>query len=159
MTNRKNVFFLLLLFVQFIIACTPPAANMEGGQWIVFTAENARKEQIGGWLFTGEIEYWSPTEADVRAVEEGVGVFLQENAAMFYTNVPVWERLDEYNRQYVGMIVEGRKVLYANFFCNREDATWRKEFVLVLDGGSCYFQFQFDSATGEFFDLRVNGEA
>ena len=36
---------------------------------------------------------------------------------------------------------------------------WRKEWVLVMDGGDCFFQLQFDVESGTFTALMVNGEA
>ena len=33
------------------------------------------------------------------------------------------------------------------------------EFVIVFDGGSCYFQITYNFKTGEFSKLQVNGEA
>jgi hypothetical protein len=40
-----------------------------------------------------------------------------------------------------------------------KDTNWKENFIFVADGGACYFQFKFDTSTGEFFDLIVNGEA
>jgi hypothetical protein len=76
------------------------------------------------------------------------------------TDAPVWERLGNYNRQYVGIILEGRKVIYASYLCqNGADTEWQEQFIFVADGGACYFHFKFDTSTGEFYDLLVNGEA
>ena len=114
-----------------------------------------------GWLFLGDAEYWSPTKADVRTLQSGLPAYLQENKSAFYmTDAAVWEQLDEYNSQYVGIVLEGRKVIYASYLCRiGEDTNWKENFIFVADGGACYFKFKFDTSTGEFFDLLVNGEA
>lgn len=154
--NRKA---LLVLFL-FLTACTSPAPNVEGENWIIFSAGNAQADQMLDWFFTGDVEYWSPSEADIHAVEDGLPAYLQENLSAFQnTSVPIWEQLDEYKRQYIGVVFEGNKVVYANYFCDETGLDWKKEFVMVLDGGACYFQFKFDPNTGEFFGLQVNGEA
>ena len=155
-TSRK--FLSIVLFLLFFIACTPAPQNIEGELWVAFSAEHANKAGLNEWLFPDSVTYWSPSTADVLAVEEGVADFLKQNESAFYTDRPVWERLDEYNRQYIGIVWDGRNILYANFFCS-DEPDWKENFVLVMDGGACYFQFKFDPNKGEFFQLQVNGEA
>jgi len=100
----------------------------------------------------------TPSEDDIITLESGLGIYLQNNPDRFYEGAPVWERLDKYNRQYVGMILDGKKIIYANYFCESVE-TWRKDFVFVLDGGDCFFQFKYDVDSAQFFDLQVNGVA
>ncbi len=50
--------------------------------------------------------------------------------------------------------------MHINALCD----TWgqkdlHKEFVMVFDGGACYFQIKYNLKTGEFSNLEVNGEA
>ncbi len=159
MFNAGKVFLVLILFLT---ACTSkPARNKEGENWIAFSAEKAQADHMLDWLFPGEAEYWSPTKADVRTLEGGLPAYLQENKSAFYmTDAPVWEQLDEYNSQYVGIVLEGRKIIYASYLCkNGENAKWKEQFIFVADGGACYFKFKFETSTGGFFDLLVNGEA
>ena len=157
----KNNKIFLVLIILFITACASPARNTESENWIAFSAEKAQADHMLDWLFPGEAEYWSPTEADVRTLEDGLPAYLQENKSAFYmTDAPVWEQLDEYNSQYVGIVLEGRKVILASYLCKGgENTQWKEQFIFVTDGGACYFKFKFDTSTGEFFDLLVNGEA
>jgi len=165
MFNKKYalVLFLITLMSIFTAACSPtPAQNVESEKWVIFSAEQASEQRIGEWLVAGDkaVDYWTPSEKDVILLENSLPAFLQKNSDRFYTpDAPVWERLDEYNRQYIGMILNDSKVIYANYFCNNFNTDWRKDFVFVLDGGACYFQFNYDADTGIFFDLMVNGEA
>jgi hypothetical protein len=159
MFNTRKIFLVLILF---LVACTSqPAPNAEGGNWVAFSADKAHAAQMLDWLFPRDAEYWSPTKADVRALESELPAYLQENKSAFYmTDAPVWEQLDKYNRQYVGIVLEGRKVIYASYLCRiGEDTNWKENFIFVADGGACYFKFKFETSTGEFFDLLVNGEA
>ena len=161
MFNARKVFLVLILFLT---ACTSqPAPNTEGENWVAFSADKAQADQMLDWLFPtdADAEYWSPTKADVRALEGGLPAYLQENKSAFYmTDALVWEQLGEYNRQYIGIVLEGRKVIYANYLCQNGAATeWKEQFIFVADGGACYFHFMFDTSTGEFYDLLVNGEA
>lgn len=161
LTNRKTLraLFISLFTLQFLLACT--AQNIEGDQWIIFSAEYARENRFGSWLVadSGTLEYWSPTAADIHALEEGLIPYLQANQDRFYgVESTAWESLEKYNRQYLGLILNEKKTIYANFFCESTHTDWKKDFIFVLDGGACYFQFKYDPGTAEFFDLQVNGE-
>jgi hypothetical protein len=159
MLNSRKIFLTLILFLT---ACTPqPARNTEGKNWVAFSADKAQADQMLAWLFPGDAEYWSPTKADIHTLEGRLPAYLQENKSAFYmTDAAIWEQLDGYNRQYVGIVLDGKKVIYASYLCqNGADTEWKEQFIFVADGGACYFQFKFDTSTGEFFDLQVNGEA
>lgn len=151
---------LLLLTFQILIACS--AQNMQGEYWVIFSENQTRELGIADWFAqNGEsTDYWTPSENNVLTIENEMVSFFQGNSDAFrLQESPVWERLDEYNRQYLGIILGEKKIIYANFFCSEFDFDWRKEFVFVMDGGSCFFQFKYDLNTSEFFDLQVNGEA
>jgi hypothetical protein len=157
MFDYRKIFLIL-----FLTACTSqPAPNAEGKNWVAFSADKAQADQMLDWLFPVKAEYWSPAKADIHKIESGLPAYLQENKSAFYmTDAPVWDQLDEYKSQYVGVVLEGRKIIYASYLCRiGEDTNWKENFIFVADGGACYFQFKFDTSTGEFFDLLVNGEA
>ncbi len=159
MLNNRKIFLVLILFLT---ACaSQPASNTEGENWVAFSADKAQADEMLKWLFSAGAEYWSPTEADVLKIESGLPAYLQENESAFYmTDAPIWEQLDEYNSQYVGIVLDGKKIIYANYLCKSGvDTEWKDQFVFVADGGACYFQFKFDTSAGEFFNLLVNGEA
>ena len=161
--NRK----ILLVLILLITACTSqpqptsPAPNAEGENWVAFSADKARTDEMLKWLFSADDEYWSPTAADVHTLQSGLPAYLQENKSAFYmTEMPIWEHLNEYNSQYVGIVLDGKKVIFASYLCQDGSKTgWKEDFIFVADGGACYFQFKFDTSTGEFYDLLVNGEA
>jgi hypothetical protein len=165
-TNRSPVFILLsiTLTLQLFLACSPAAQtepSLQGERWVIFPADQAREQGIGGWLMAnGQVaEYWTPSEDEVLALESRLSSYLQNNPDRFYENTPVWERLDKYNRQYIGVVLDQKRIIYANYFCDPIETDWRKDFVFVLDGGDCFFQFKYDADSGEFFDLQVNGVA
>jgi hypothetical protein len=179
------IFLSITLVLQLVIACspaspslppqspspqspptqTPPpqtAQSVQGERWVIFPEAQAKEQGIATWfLNSGQTaEYWTPSEKDVLALEDGLVFYLQNNSNSFYEQgTPVWEKLDDYNRQYIGIILDGKRIVYANFFCNNTGRDWRKEFIFVLDGGECFFQFKYDPDSGEFFDLQVNGVA
>jgi hypothetical protein len=55
---------------------------------------------------------------------------------------------------------KGEKEVWVNCFCHTWDNNnWKKDILLVHDGGNCYFNFKVNLATKKFYDLGVNGEA
>jgi hypothetical protein len=67
---------------------------------------------------------------------------------------------DVYAGQIVGLEFDGRGLVYGNFFCapERHEGVGA-ELVMVLDGGSCYFQVWFDPESGDYPRVTINGEA
>jgi len=70
-------------------------------------------------------------------------------------------RGEAYRVQVVGLLVAGRKFVFANFFCEGGGLgeRWEDTLVQVLDGGDCYLEAWFDVASGEFPRWFINGEA
>lgn len=103
---------------------------------------------------------WTPTEDDIFQMEAGVADFLadSDNVMLTYSEVPAWERLSEYTRQYYGMTIEGSDVIHAEFFCDVIDG-WQAGLIYVMDGGDCFFRLDYDPSTNTFFNLQVNGPA
>ena len=147
---------------QFAMACSSSAQPLQGERWVIFPAEQAREQGVGSWFVEDgqTADYWSPSENDVLTLEDRLDVYLQNNSDRFNKQKsPIGARLDEYDRQYIGIVLNGNQIIFANYFCESLETDWRKDFVFVLDGGDCFFQFKYDVNSAEFFDLQVNGEA
>ena len=55
---------------------------------------------------------------------------------------------------------KGEKEVWVNCFCKTEEyPNWKKNILLMLDGGNCYFNFKLNLTTKHFYKLLVNGEA
>ncbi len=98
-----------------------------------------------------------PTEADVVALEAALPAFLQTNSQV--KTEQIGEQLSAYRRQYLGLERAGKRLVFANFFCNAKGADWKETAVVVDDGGDCYFQATYNVDTDRFISLRVNGES
>ena len=162
--RRPDIFLLLLLtlMLQFAMGCSSSAQSIQGERWVIFPGEQAQEQGIGSWFVEDgpTAEYWSPSENNILILEKQLGAYLQNNSDRFdKQKSPIGERLDEYDRQYTGMVLGEKKIIFANYFCESLETDWRTEFVFVLDGGDCFFQFKYDVNSGEFFDLQVNGIA
>ncbi len=67
--------------------------------------------------------------------------------------------LSKYKRQYFPFINSaGQKEVWVNCFCSDYE-NWRKEILVVKDGGKCYFNLTMNLATKKFPRFNVNGEA
>lgn len=126
--------------------------------WVVITKERAEEMRVTSWLVESD-GLWTPSADDILKLEEKIAEYLSQNSNLFYRQPPVWERLDEYQRQYIGLERGGRKIIYGNYFCNSEGINWQQELVIVEDGGECYFQVEYDVESELFIKLMVNGEA
>lgn len=112
-----------------------------------------------GPAFGFTAEGWTPSEADVTAIEGGLDTF-------FAARPNPRERDLVFNwksafRQYGGVIVDKQRLVFVNFACERSGhgGDLRKRWIVVDDGGSCYFNLRWDPKTKRFSDLAVNGEA
>ena len=68
-----------------------------------------------------------------------------------------FEPRDKYTYQYKAV---NNQEIYINALCDTfGEKSLHKEFVMVDDGGSCFFQISYNIKTGQFSKLQVNGEA
>jgi hypothetical protein len=105
--------------------------------------------------------FFTPSDREVADLEAKLPAFLRaSHPASRRPTVPLAERMPKYMRQYVGFVdLSGTRRIWGNFFCDSFGGTdWRTHAILVKDGGDCFFNVQFDPATGTFNALMVNGE-
>jgi hypothetical protein len=97
---------------------------------------------------------WKPSKAVIKRAQPAILEYIKDS------DQEIYENLDQYRCQYFGIIVDGKKRIYCNFFWftdRRRD--WRKKPVVVLDGGNWYFQLEYDVETGRCLNFMVNGES
>jgi hypothetical protein len=142
----------MIFFLLAVLAFTSEGKSMNSNS-IIFSSEETK----GLNIFLGEAPFWTPAVDQVQELESLLVKYLQAHLPI--DDEPV-RNLSEYGRQYFGVTIKDRKVIYLNAFCNpsRFDQ-WKKKMVLVDDGGSCYFQVYFDPARKEFVHLHYNGRA
>jgi len=136
----------------------PTVTEIANQNWVIVTKEIAEGMGITSLLRESD-DFWAPSVSDVLKLEEKIDEYLSQNSNQFYRQPPVWERLDEYQRQYIGFERDGKQIIYGNYFCDSTGKNWRQEFVFVFDGGDCFFQVEYDVESGTFIKLWVNGES
>jgi hypothetical protein len=68
--------------------------------------------------------------------------------------------LKKYKRQYVAVVnKKGEKEVWINCFCETWNSDWKKEIMMVDDGGKCFFNLKINLSKLSYYQLRVNGEA
>ena len=68
--------------------------------------------------------------------------------------------IKRYKRQYVAVINnKGDKEIWINFFCNDWDKDWKKEIIIIKDGGDCFFYLKINLTTKTCYDFMINGNA
>lgn len=105
--------------------------------------------QVGG--------FWQPDAATVNELEGRLpGALLaiwpkhKKSDLNARANPPV-----RFGRQYVGLIVNGRKAIYVNTF-PLDSVDWNKP-VQVCDGGDSFFGAEYDPSAKTFSDFQFNG--
>ena len=155
--NKKlfqRVIFTIL--ICFVITTLTLAGEIPGA---IFPKERT-EEFASKLLVTGELTppFWTPKIEQVRVLEKFLPEFVRKNAPR--DGKPIGT-ISKYKRQYFGITKNGKKQIYVNGFCEQywsQKEDWRSKFVLVLDGGNCYFQILFDPTTNEFTNFVINGE-
>lgn len=103
--------------------------------------------------------FWMPTASDVALMEKELPAFMSKSG--------IRHPVSDYCRQYVGVISNGRKVIYINALpvSDAEDKDidpedrmqWKKEPAIVCDGGPEFWGAEFDLLAKEFLHLEGNG--
>ena len=116
---------------------------------VVFDAE----KKAFWWELQKTISYWTPGTAEIIQAESLIASYLKEHAPAIHL------KLKTYKRQYAGVVIDGKRCVFANFFCKDHGREWKKDEIIVEDGGDCYFQITVDLTLKRCFNLHVNGEA
>ena len=100
----------------------------------------------------GEPVTWTPGIEDVLSAEAALAEHIEANP-----DVAV-DPLESYARQYVG-IGEGEDVVSVNALCAVDDLDWEDQYIVVADGGTCFWHATVDLPTGTVESFTVNGVA
>jgi hypothetical protein len=133
---------------------TVPTAVRTGQSWVVTrpqvvaqvldTCSRPSPGQTPGRV-TG---YWAPSRQQIEQLESRLP-----------TLAPQVPNVTDFDRQYVGIEVEGRRLIYLNAFRlpDHSEMNPAREAIRVCDGGSMFWGAVFDPASGEFSELAFNG--
>lgn len=101
--------------------------------------------------FGGIAPAWTPSTADVARAERGLRAYLRSlgpGVVHDYGKGPLWRRLGDFGRQYVGVRRDGRRVIWINMFdvdnAFYERGSERVTLVKLHDCGDCSAEVYFD---------------
>jgi len=138
--------FAYTLVSIFLCGCDSPQDEITG---VILPITN---EHIASWL--ADTKGWMPTKAIIKKAEPVILTYIKDS------DEEIFNKLDSYRCQYVGIINEGKKRIYCNFFwLTDEEKDWHTNPVFVVDGGNWYFQIEYDVDTEKCLSISVNGEA
>ncbi len=108
---------------------------------------------VGAWVSVpGGI--WTPTAEQFDEVHGSLEGYVKQQAAAQHVTLPDWS---SYSFQYQGRKHHSRKFIYISALCQSQDEADPQQFVLVDDGGPCFFQIRYDLQTKMFYRLQFNG--
>ncbi len=100
---------------------------------------------------------WVASAKTLHAVQERLESHVRTQAQAAGRSLQDW---NTYTFQYQGQAVDGRRYLLVNALCSIDvNVNLHERFVVVLDGGSCYFSVKYDPSLERFYDLVINGDA
>ena len=99
---------------------------------------------------------WSPAPKQLTEIRSNLEPFVKQQALKQNKKLPIWS---SYTFQYQGQVVDKQEVVLINAFCIETPEYSKHQFVLVFDGGPCFFQVKYDPNKKKFFQLMFNGEA
>jgi hypothetical protein len=116
----------------------------------------------------GRSGYWAPDAEIIAGLERALAPALQGALEQEIKDPSRRAAAAEYYRQYIGVRIRGRQVVYINGFhknfvehlaSTRPEAAdgWRFRAVNVCDGGSWFFGAEYDPATRQIANIRFNG--
>ncbi len=136
-----------------------------GKHYVVLSGRESKNaaKYVGHWPEETVNGTWVMSESDVEGVESNLHHIADipfPNTAHKGSQIP---HPEEYFRQYAGVLIDHRKIIFVNALCEtaatKYETYWREKFVLVLDGGDCYWNVRYDPETKQFSQLVVSGVA
>ena len=145
--------FLLIHFFQFAIG--------QEGSLPLKKPDSEKIAILKKIQFEKNTRYFTLSDSDYLLLDEILQRCLDEYNRGRDSSANDFIKVDQYRRQYIPFIKDGQKYVWANFFCGstKEHKKWKKEPVLVFDGGACYFRVTINLSKSRFFNFYVNGVA
>jgi hypothetical protein len=132
----------------------PVLVKGDGYVGVIFPADS---KELPLGLYPKGASYWTPMEADISEAEKNLVPFLEKSKDR--SAPEILKRIEMYKRQYRGIVLDGHKQIFINFFCETYSEDWKNEEMIAVDGGSCFFNLRFAIETMTFSDLEINGYA
>jgi hypothetical protein len=119
--------------------------------------------------FTKGFSSWNPTLSQVKTIDSIMRESIKDTLI-----VGRILDFDNYYKQYICFIdFDGDSIVHINGFCRIPEfpstdssgvtrfkpRDWKKQIMIVEDGGSCYWQMKINFTKKRFYDYMINGDA
>jgi hypothetical protein len=105
-------------------------------------------------------DIWVPDEKTISDLESNLKKIEQLTSSLCCFRNGRISNIQNYFRQYIGIVSKGRRLIYINAFLGpKPPINWLTEPVMACDGGLSFWGAIFDPETGEFSQLAINGDA
>lgn len=102
---------------------------------------------------------WTPSAEILEDMESRLTAISRLEASICCGIGASVDDVNAYYRQYAGLVVEDRKLIYINAFAhNAGIKDWHTQPVLHCGGGRSFWGVLYDPASKLFFDLAFNGD-
>jgi len=158
---------LTILFAVAAVTVQPSGARLRADRGVILPEREAKNvlTQCTRRVPTEVAAYWTPDQQTIRRLERALAPALQHAIDQEVTSPA--PSVGDYYRQYVGLAIGGRRVVYINGFHRshlvaqaRADPgrspTWRTRAVNVCDGRTTFFGAEYDPATEKVQGIRFN---
>jgi len=100
---------------------------------------------------------WVPDRNQLHTLEIDLKNYVSQQAALHHVYLRPWET---YKFQYQGQKNDQQKVIIINAFCNDFGfVDFLSQWLVVKDGGNCFFRLNYLPDAHSFTDLSLNGDA
>jgi hypothetical protein len=132
-----------------LLSLIQSAPGQQEQRWVILPTTEAA--HLGGKVNR------QPTKEDIVGLEKDLPR-ISELAARGWKPVRRIDHPEQYFRQYLGVVVAGKKKIFINAFCNAPSSPdWHSRLLLTADGGSCFWHVTYDLAARRFAGLEING--
>lgn len=100
-------------------------------------------------------QFWNPSAEQIQKLESLLPGYLRHRSSG-ERSIPGDV---DYHRQYVGIVVGGKRRIYGNFYPASVAVYFDEKStpVVVCDGGAVFWGIVFEPESNDFLDLQVNG--
>ncbi|HYM32435.1 MAG TPA: hypothetical protein VEU47_14115 [Candidatus Cybelea sp.] len=153
----------LIAIVQILFVSMAAANDADRGApvsaGVIFSSSQAERIAKGWPEPSVAGDYWTPSAAEIADLERVLPGYLAEFDDARARAIA--GKLATYKRQYLGYVDHGEKFIWVNAFCDdfASQTDWTERLVVVLDGGTCFFNVRYSAARMRFERLMINGEA
>jgi len=152
-------FSFVLIVVWLLVGCVENQTLLPGTFILSVAAGPKLLNQCSRSVPDGVSGYWNPSIEDVNYIDRNVDGYFYTEKTRGIRKLPR-KNLDRYHRQYLGITVNGKRLIYGNFYYSKliepsDNETLEPE--VICDGGNDYFGIVFDPVERKFLDVQFNG--